>query len=61
MKTVDFEHQIFKIDRIAQSVERWSNKPLVMGSSPIVIKFLYILIRTYVVSVDTYTCTLPIQ
>ncbi len=24
-------------DRIAQSVERWSNKPLVMGSIPIVI------------------------
>ena len=26
--------------RIAQSVERWSNKPLVMGSSPIVTIFL---------------------
>lgn len=25
--------------RIAQSVERWSNKPLVMGSSPIVTRF----------------------
>ena len=25
--------------RIAQSVERWSNKPLVMGSIPIVPKF----------------------
>jgi hypothetical protein len=24
-------------DRIAQSVERWSNKPLVRGSSPLVI------------------------
>ena len=27
--------------RIAQSVERWSNKPLVMGSSPIVTIFLF--------------------
>ena len=29
--------------RIAQSVERWTNKPLVMGSSPIVttLFFLY--------------------
>ena len=31
-------HTIFSIkDRIAQSVERWSNKPLVRGSSPLVI------------------------
>ena len=28
-----------KHGRIAQSVERWSNKPLVMGSSPIVTIF----------------------
>jgi hypothetical protein len=28
--------QQFTDGRIAQSVERWSNKPLVMGSSPIV-------------------------
>jgi hypothetical protein len=27
--------------RIAQSVERWSNKPLVMGSSPIVTKMFF--------------------
>ncbi len=31
-------------DRIAQSVERWSNKPLVMGSIPIVIKILLFLL-----------------
>ena len=31
-------HTTFSIkDRIAQSVERWSNKPLVRGSSPLVI------------------------
>ena len=29
----------FSSGRIAQSVERWSNKPLVMGSSPIVTTF----------------------
>ena len=27
---------MYKIGRLAQLVERWSNKPLVMGSSPIV-------------------------
>ena len=30
------------VGRIAQSVERWSNKPLVMGSSPIVTTFSFI-------------------
>jgi hypothetical protein len=31
--------------RIAQSVERWSNKPLVMGSSPIVTTVFFLLSR----------------
>ena len=31
--------------RIAQSVERWSNKPLVMGSSPIVTTVFFLLRR----------------
>lgn len=35
----------FSSGRIAQSVERWSNKPLVMGSSPIVTTFCYSSIR----------------
>ena len=35
----------FSSGRIAQSVERWSNKPLVMGSSPIVTIFCYSSIR----------------
>ena len=30
---------------IAQSVERWSNKPLVMGSSPIVTIFFFLGVR----------------
>ena len=29
--------------RIAQSVERWSNKPLVKGSSPFVTTFFFLL------------------
>jgi hypothetical protein len=33
----------FMNGRIAQSVERWSNKPLVMGSSPIVTTTLFLI------------------
>ena len=48
-----------KIGRIAQSVERWSNKPLVKGSSPFVTTF--VLVFFVVVGVGVYvagrTCT----
>jgi hypothetical protein len=57
----ELEFPTITSDRIAQSVERWSNKPLVMGSSPIVIKFLYLLIRTYARTADTYKYTLHIN
>jgi ABC-type enterobactin transport system permease subunit len=46
---------------IAQSVERWSNKPLVKGSSPFVTTF--VLVFFVVVGVGVYvagrTCTPP--
>ena len=38
--------------RIAQSVERWSNKPLVKGSSPFVTTFFFVVPKLLILVPD---------
>ena len=43
--TTELTPQVEHKGRIAQSVERWSNKPLVMGSIHIVPTFVFVLLK----------------